>query len=79
MIIKSIRLNNIRSYLDESIDFPLGSTLLAGDIGSGKSTVLQAIEFALFGTRGAAAQLLRHGQDTGSVELAFSCSGRMDE
>lgn len=76
MIIKSIRLSNIRSYLNESIDFPLGSTLLAGDIGSGKSTILQAIEFALFGTRGAAAQLLRHGQDDGSIELAFSLEGK---
>ncbi len=76
MIIKSVNLNNIRSYLSESISFPLGSTLLSGDIGCGKSTILQAIEFALFGTRGAASQLLRHGQDSGSVELVFSLDGK---
>ncbi len=72
MIIKSVNLNNIRSYLNETIDFPLGSTLLSGDVGCGKSTILQAIEFALFGTRGAASQLLRHGKESGSVELIFS-------
>ncbi len=76
MIIKSVSLNNIRSYLDETVDFPLGSTLLSGDIGCGKSTILQSIEFALFGTRGAAPQLLRHGKDAGSVELLFSLDGQ---
>ena len=52
--------------------------LLSGDIGSGKSTVLQAIEFALFGTRRdqlSAESLLRHGEIQGSVELAFNIKG----
>ena len=51
MIIHSIKLHNIRSYLEEKIEFPKGSTLLSGDIGSGKSTILLAIEFALFGLK----------------------------
>ena len=33
MILKSIKLNNIRSYLNQKIDFPTGSLLLSGDIG----------------------------------------------
>ncbi|MCX8194387.1 MAG: AAA family ATPase, partial [Candidatus Pacearchaeota archaeon] len=49
MLIKRIRLHNIRSYLDEEIKLPAGKVLLSGDIGSGKSTILLAIEFALFG------------------------------
>jgi len=72
MIIKRIRLNNIRSYLDQEILFSKGSTLLAGDIGSGKSTILLAIEFALFGAKKTelpAHTLLRHGKNEGSVEL----------
>lgn len=74
MLLKSIQLKNIRSYLDERIEFPLGSTLLSGDVGSGKSTILQSIEFALFGFRRsdlAGSHLLRHGQDYGYVELHF--------
>ena len=49
MILKSLRLENIRSYLQQTIVFPQGRVLLAGDIGSGKSTILHAIEFAFFG------------------------------
>ena len=72
MFIKSIRLNNIRSYESQIINFPLGSVLLAGDIGSGKSSILLAIEFALFGAKKSelpAYTLLRHGKKEGSVEL----------
>ena len=49
MLLKKIKLKNIRSYKEAEIDFPLGSTVLAGDIGSGKTTILLAIEFAFFG------------------------------
>lgn len=75
MIIKSITLRNIRSYLGQKIEFPEGNVLLAGDIGSGKSTILLAIEFALFGLkRGelSGGSLLRHGKKEGYVELNFS-------
>ena len=36
MILKSLKLRNIRSYENQEINFPTGSTLLAGDIGTGK-------------------------------------------
>ena len=79
MLLKSIKLNNIRSYLEQKIDFPTGSLLLSGDIGSGKSTILLAIEFALFGSKPSelpASSLLRHGKKEGSVELNFELEGR---
>lgn len=79
MIIKKIRLNNIRSYLDEVIHFSDNSTLLAGEIGSGKSSILLAIEFALFGiARGvlSGTSLLRVGEKEGFVELHFTISGK---
>ena len=74
MLFQSLTLKNIRSYLDERIEFPEGKVLLAGDIGSGKSTILLAIEFALFGlikgdVDGSA--LLRNGAREGSVEIVF--------
>ena len=51
MLLKSVKLHNIRSYEDAEISLPSGSVLLAGDIGSGKSTILLAIEFAIFGAK----------------------------
>ena len=74
MIIKKIKLENIRSYIEREINFELGSTLLSGDIGSGKSSILQAIDFALFGlSKGVLSgeSLLRYGKNKGSVELEF--------
>lgn len=79
MILKSLKLKNVRSYKEEIIDFPNGSVLLSGDIGSGKSTILLAIEFALFGLlRGdlSGSALLRHGCNTGSVELCFALDNK---
>ena len=49
MIIKKIKLENIRSYENTEVEFPSGSIVLAGDIGSGKTSILLGIEFALFG------------------------------
>jgi DNA repair protein SbcC/Rad50 len=79
MLLKSIKLENIRSYVNQKIDFPLGSLLLSGDIGSGKSTILLAIEFALFGSKPSelpASSLLRHGKNEGAVELNFELEGK---
>jgi exonuclease SbcC len=74
MQLQSITLRNIRSYTNATIDFPTGIVMLSGDIGSGKSTILLAVEFALFGVlRGELSgnALLRNGTQEGSVELTF--------
>ena len=74
MLLQQLKLENIRSYTSETINFPSGSTILAGDIGTGKSSILLAIEFALFGTSRAdlpAEALLRKGAVNGSIELTF--------
>ncbi|MBS3135731.1 SMC family ATPase [Candidatus Woesearchaeota archaeon] len=74
MLLKTLRMENIRSYDNACIDFPQGSILLAGDIGSGKSTILHAIEFSLFGLKLgelSGSDLLRHGKNHGSVELSL--------
>ncbi len=79
MILKSLRLRNIRSYTDQVISFPIGSTLLAGDIGSGKSSILHSVEFALFGARRdsiSGEALLRKGENDGEVELNLDLDGR---
>jgi exonuclease SbcC len=78
MIIQRITLNNIRSYRRHPpIELSTGVTLFEGDIGSGKSTILSAIEFALFGLGDiAGTYLLRHGEKTGSVLLEFSVNSK---
>jgi exonuclease SbcC len=78
MILKKLTLENIRSYENETVEFNQGSTLLAGDIGSGKTTILLAIEFGLFGLqpgqRGSI--LLRNGKEEGKVILEFEVDGK---
>lgn len=77
MIIKNLKLENIRSYKEQIINFPPGKTLFEGDIGSGKSTLLMAIEFGFFGLGSEkAASLLRAGENEGSVGLIFESGGR---
>ena len=43
MRIKKITLDNIRSYSHQEVEFPEGSILLSGDIGSGKTSILLGI------------------------------------
>ena len=78
MLLKKITLRNIRSYKEEEIIFPEGSTLLSGDIGSGKTSVLIGIEFALFGLqpgqKGNA--ILRNDVKEGGVKLEFEINGK---
>ncbi len=78
MIIKKIVLDNIRSYEHQEVEFPEGSTLLAGDIGSGKTSILLAIEFALFGLQPGRKgnSLLRNGKNEGGVRIEFNVEGK---
>ena len=48
MIFNTLRMENIRSYEEEKIDFPSGTSLFEGDV-IGKSRILMAMEFAIFG------------------------------
>jgi len=73
MRLKKLIIDNIRSYKHEEIDFVEGSTLLAGDVGSGKTSVLLSIEFALFGLQPGqkGTSLLRNGEDKAEVSIEF--------
>jgi len=78
MKIKKLKLKNIRSYEDQEIEFPEGSLLLSGDVGSGKTSILLAIEYALFslqpGQKGSS--LLRNETQLGEVSLEFEVDGK---
>lgn len=77
MRLVSLRVWNLRSYTEATVEFGDGVNLFEGDIGSGKSTLLLAIEFALFGlAEVASASLLRHGEREGGAELVFTVRDR---
>jgi exonuclease SbcC len=78
MELKKIILNNIRSYENQEIEFPKGSILLSGNIGSGKTSILLAIEFALFGLQPGqrGSSLLRNGEKQGGVIMDFEVDGK---
>ena len=50
MILKSLILKNYRKFKEVTIDFPDGVTGVIGLNGVGKSTIIEAIAWALFGT-----------------------------
>lgn len=82
MFIKSIELENIRSYKKEVVIFDTGINFLSGDIGSGKSTILLAIEFAFFGFKKGdleGYELLRKGENKGSIKLVLEDKGNIIE
>ncbi|KKK59401.1 hypothetical protein LCGC14_3034750, partial [marine sediment metagenome] len=81
MKIKKIILNNIRSYDHQEIDFAEGSTLLSGDIGAGKTSILLGIEFALFGLQPGqrGSSLLRNGKNSGGIKMEFEIDNKKIE
>ncbi len=78
MKFKKVTIKNIRSYKQQSIKFPEGSLLITGDVGSGKTSVLLAIEYALFGLQPGqkGSSLLRINESSGEVTLEFQVGGR---
>lgn len=72
MRISRIRVRNIRSYADATLELAPGTTLLVGDVGAGKTSLLYAVEMALFGTAEIEATfLVRHGASEAEVEVTL--------
>ncbi len=49
-MITKVKLKNFRSHLDSELDFSSGTNALVGILGSGKTSVINALCFGLFGT-----------------------------
>ena len=79
MILEQVEISNVRSIKKLRLEFPRTTMLFFGDIGSGKSSVLKAVEFALFGILKSADlsgdSILRRGENKGFVELSFLLDG----
>lgn len=65
-----LELTNIKSYTQAVISFAEGVNGIVGANGAGKSTILEAIGFALFNSRNPRpASLLRQGRRSGSIRV----------
>lgn len=72
-MIRKLRLENIKAYTFGEITFQDGVTAIAGENGAGKSTIIEAIGFALFGSqRVKQDMLLRHHAKSGRIEITFT-------
>jgi len=74
MKINKVELKNYRIHKDYALSFEKGINLLLGSNGSGKSSVLEAIGFALFdsGARGNNEDIVSKGETSGSVKILFT-------
>ncbi len=72
MQLRELRLRNIRSYESAQVGLGPGTTLLVGDVGAGKTSILYAIEMALFGFAVVdPTYLVRHGAPEAEVALVL--------
>ncbi len=78
MKIEIVQLENIRSHVKSTVPFTRGFNCLVGGVGTGKSSVLYAIDFALFGEPiGRSFEyLLREGAESARVTMQFTQNGR---
>jgi len=78
MKIEIVQLENIRSHVKSTVPFTRGFNCLVGGLGTGKSSVLYAVDFALFGEPiGRSFEyLLREGADSAKVTVQFTQNGR---
>ena len=77
-MIKEIKLHNFISHRDTSLLLEKGITIFVGHNGSGKSSIIDAITFALFGehTRKSNKNLILRGASSSYVHLIFYVNSR---
>lgn len=78
MKIEIVQLENIRSHAKSTVPFARGFNCLVGGLGCGKSSILYAVDFALFGDPLGRSYdyLLREGVESGKVVLQFTQNGK---
>ena len=80
-MITSIELGDFLSHSDTKLEFENGVTVFVGDNGAGKSSIIDAITFALFGkhTRKSNKSLVKRGTNQGFAKIGFSIIGKQYE
>ena len=77
-MITSVELGDFLSHSSTKLDFGEGVTVFVGDNGAGKSSIIDAITFALFGqhTRKSNKGLIRRGASQGFAKVNFTINGK---
>ena len=72
MHVTRVELDNIKSYVHSEFTFERGTTAITGENGAGKTTILEAIAWALFDhLEYSKDDFLRRGAKKGSVRVTF--------
>jgi len=77
-MIRNIELVDFLSHSDTKLEFDSGATVFVGENGAGKSSIIDAITFSLFGehTRKNNKGLIRRGANQGFAKIEFSANGK---
>lgn len=77
-MITSIELGDFLAHSNTKLEFENGVTVFVGHNGAGKSSIIDAITFALFGqhTRKSNKGLIKRGANQGFTKVNFSVNGR---
>ncbi len=81
MLLETLHIVNFRSHKNTKLNFQYGTTVIVGDNGSGKSTIIDAVLFALSGERWEKREglklddFIRWNESGMSVSLSFTADG----
>ncbi|GKS67340.1 chromosome segregation protein SMC [Nitrosarchaeum sp.] len=77
-MITAIELGDFLSHSETNLEFGNGVTVFVGQNGAGKSSIIDAITFALFGqhTRKSNKGLIKRGSNQGYAKVEFSINGK---
>ncbi len=80
-MITSIELGDFLSHSNTKLEFENGVTVFVGDNGAGKSSIIDAITFALFGqhARKSNKGLIKRGANQGFAKISFSINDKQFE
>lgn len=79
-MIEKIKLKNFRQHSETVLEFVPGINTIVGENNSGKSTIPEAIEFALYGSRAlrdSAKGFIRDGEQDGSAVVKLELAGNV--
>jgi exonuclease SbcC len=74
-LIEYLHLKNFKSHVDTEVKFKPGLNIFLGEVGAGKTSILEAISYALFSKYAGSVtqvEMIRRGAEKAEVKLIFS-------